>query len=187
MADDLIPMKNSALKMLANKRIAQENGVKTIDPPIKRSQTTDPETGAITYRQSWESSSSAGRRTAPLVRKTTSISPVGSKVPKSTSSKTVTPVSREVTSVPIPKAAGRTDNEIKAPIIKIQAPVKKIDKETILYEKQKKEGETREQFDTRNKIEQERVNKNSEKAKGPKGSGGSILTNKNKGASCKTC
>jgi len=84
MVDDLIPMKNSALKMLANKRIAQENGVKTIDPPIKRSQTTDPETGAITYRQSWESSSStrrtsSGKKTAPSVRKTTSISPVGSR------------------------------------------------------------------------------------------------------------
>lgn len=179
-----IPMKNSALKMLANKRIAQENGVKTIDPPIKRSQTTDPETGAITYRQSWSDSS---RSSGKIAGKSPSISSVGSKVLKSTSSKTVTPKSREVTSVLIPKAAGRTDNEIKAPIIKIQAPVKKIDKETILYEKQKKEGETREQFDTRNKIEQERVNKNSEKAKGPSGSGGSILTNKNKGASCKTC
>jgi hypothetical protein len=185
---DNIPMKNSALKMLADKRIAQENGVKTIDPPIKRSQTTDPETGAITYKQSWESSSSA-KRTTPSVKKTTSISPVGSKVQpsKSTSSKVSTAGSREVTSVPIPKAAGRTDNEIKVQPIKVQTPVKKIDKETILYEKQKKEGETREQYETRNKIEQQRVNENSAKAKDKSGSGGSILTNKNKGATCKTC
>lgn len=192
--NDLIPMKNSALATIAAKRASQENGVKTIDPPIKRSQTTDPETGAITYRQSWESSSStrgtsAGKKTAPSVRKTTSISPVGSKVQpsKSTSSKVSTAGSREVTSVPIPKAAGRTDNEIKVQPIKVQTPVKKIDKETILYEKQKKEGETREQYETRNKIEQQRVNENSAKAKDKSGSGGSILTNKNKGATCKTC
>ena len=184
---DNIPMKNSALKMLANKRIAQENGVKTIDPPIKRSQTTDPETGAITYRQSWESSSSAGRRTTPSVRKTTSISPVGSKVPKSTSSKTVTPGSREVTSAPIPKAAGRTDNEIKAPPIKVQNPVKRSTREDIIYLKRKKENETREEFDKRDKEEDERLKINAEKAKEQKGSGGKIMTDKNKGTSCRNC
>jgi len=193
MVDDLIPMKNSALKMLANKRIAQENGVKTIDPPIKRSQTTDPETGAITYRQSWESSSStrrtsSGKKTAPSVRKTTSISPVGSKVPKSTSSKTVTPESREVTTVPIPKAAGRTDNEIKAPPIKIQNPVERSTREDIIYSKRKKENETREEFDKRDKEEDERLNKNALKNQ-RKGDGneGKIMTGKNQGSTCRTC
>lgn len=174
-----IPMKNSALKMLADKRAAQENGVKTIDPPIKRSQTTDPDTGAITYRQSWsDSSRSAGKGKSP------SISSIGSKVQ---SKRVSTAGSREVTSVPVPTPAGRTDNEIKAPLIKIQVPNVKKDSKTILYEKQKKEGETREQFEVRNKIEQERVNKNAAEAKEPRGSKVSILTNKNKGASCKTC
>ena len=172
---DEIPMKNSALVAIAAKRVAQENGVKTIDPPIKRSQTTDPNTGAITYRQSWSNSGrSAGKGKSP------SISSVGSKVKKIS-----TAGSREVTSVPIPTAAKKTEDS--TPLAKIQVPINKIDSKTILYEKQKKQGETREQYDTRNKIEQERVNKNSEKAKEPSGSGGSILTNKNKGASCKTC
>ena len=195
MADDLIPMKNSALKMLANKRIAQENGVKTIDPPIKRSQTTDPETGAITYRQSWESSSStrgtsAGKKTAPSVKKTTSISPVGSKVQpsKSKSSKVSTAGSREVTTVPIPKAAGRTDNEIKAPLIKIQNPVERSTREDIIYSKRKKENETREEFDKRDKEEDERLNKNALKNQ-RKGDGneGKIMTGKNQGTTCRTC
>ena len=188
--NDLIPMKNSALATIAAKRASQENGVKTIDPPIKRSQTTDPETGAITYRQSWESSSSAGRRTTPSVRKTTSISPVGSKVPpsKSTSSKTVTPKSREVTTVPIPKAAGRTDNEIKAPLIKIQNPVERSTREDIIYSKRKKENETREEFDKRDKEEDERLNKNALKNQ-RKGDGneGKIMTGKNQGSTCRTC
>ena len=185
---DNIPMKNSALKMLADKRIAQENGVKTIDPPIKRSQTTDPETGAITYRQSWESSSSTrGKKTTPSVRKTTSISPVGSKVSKSTSSKTVTPGSREVISAPIPKSAGRTDNEIKAPLIKVQNPVKRSTREDIIYLKRKKENETREEFNKRDKEEDERLKINAEKAKEQKGSGGKIMTDKNKGTSCRNC
>lgn len=174
-----IPMRNSALKMLADKRTAQENGVKTIDPPIKRSQTIDPDTGAITYRQSWSDSS---RSSSKIAGKSPSISSVGSKVqPKRVS----TSGSREVTSVPVPTPAKKT--EISTPLAKIQTPNVKKDSKTILYEKQKKEGETREQFNTRDKIEQQRVNKNSEKAKGPSGSGGSILTNKNKGASCKTC
>lgn len=174
-----IPMRNSALKMLADKRTAQENGVKTIDPPIKRSQTTDPDTGAITYRQSWSDSS---RSSGKVVGKSPSISSVGSKVqPKRVS----TAGSREVTSVPVPTPAVKTDSS--TPLAKIQTPNVKKDSKTILYEKQKKEGETREQYDTRNKAEQQRVNENAAKAKEPKGSGGSILTNKNKGASCKTC
>jgi len=183
-------MKNSALKMLADKRIAQENGVKTIDPPIKRSQTTDPETGAITYRQSWESSSSAGRRTTPSVRKTTSISPVGSKVKpsKSTSSKVSTAGSREVTSAPIPKAAGRTDNEIKAPPIKVQNPVKRSTREDIIYLKRKKENETLEEFDKRDKEEDERLKINALKnQRRGDGNEGSIDTGKNKGTTCRTC
>ena len=193
--NDLIPMKNSALATIAAKRASQENGVKTIDPPIKRTQTTDPETGAITYRQSWESSSStrgtsAGKKTTPSVRKTTSISPVGSKVQpsKSTSSKTVTPGSREVTTVPIPKAAGRTDNKITAPPIKVEAPVKRSTREDIIYSKRKKENETREEFDKRDKEEDERLNKNALKNQ-RKGDGneGKIMTGKNQGTTCRNC
>jgi hypothetical protein len=174
-----IPMKNSALTAIAAKRVAQENGTKTIDPPIKRSQTTDPDTGAITYRQSWSNTSSSKSRSAS---KSPSISTVGSKV-KST--KTVTPASREVTSVPVPTPAKKTESS--TPLAKIQTSNVKKDAKTILYEKQKKEGETREQYEARNKIEQQRVNKNSAEAKAPRGSGGSILTDKNKGATCKTC
>ena len=177
---DDIPMRNSALKMLADKRAAQESGVKTIDPPIKRSQTTDPDTGAITYRQSWsDSSRSTEKRT---FSKSPSISPVGSNVQ---SKRVSTAGSREVTSVPIPTPAGKTENT--TPLAKILTPNVKKDVKTILYEKQKKEGETREQYETRNKIEQQRVNENSAKAKDKSGSVGSILTNKNKGATCKNC
>ena len=192
--NDLIPMKNSALKMLADKRSAQENGVKTIEPTIKRTQSTDPETGAITYRQSWESSSStrgksssAGRKTTPSVRKTTSISPVGSKVsPSKSTSKSTTPPSkvstsgsREVTSVPIPKPAGRTDNEIKAPPIKIQNPTASAvkdklqlreEKNTAFYMRTKKEGETREQWNKRDAENSERAAENTRKSKEPRGS-----------------
>ena len=175
---DDIPMKNSALTAIAAKRVAQENGTRTIDPPIKRSQTTDPDTGAVTYRQSWSNTSSSKSTGS----KSPSISSVGSKV-KST--KTVTPSSREVTSAPVPTAAKRTDD--KTPLAKIQVANIKKDSKTILYEKQKKEGETREQYEARNKVEQQRVNENAAKAKEPRGSGGSILTNKNKGATCKTC
>jgi len=176
---DNIPMKNSALTAIAAKRVAQENGTKTIDPPIKRSQTTDPDTGAIIYRQSWSNTSSSKSISAS---KSPSISTVGSKV-KST--KTVTPASREVTSASVPTAAKKTEST--TPLAKIQVPNIKKDTKTILYDKQKKEGETREQFETRNKIEQERVNKNSAEAKEPRGSRSSILTNKNKGATCKNC
>lgn len=181
-----IPMKNSALKMLANKKAAQENGVKTIDPPIKRSQTTDPETGAITYRQSWSNTSTNKSTTKRTPSKSPSISQVGSKV-KSTSSKTVTPGSREITSAPIPKAAGRTDNKITAPPIKVQTPVKASTREDIIYSKRKKENETREEFDKRDKEEDERLKINAAKAKEKKGSGGKIMTDKNKGTSCRNC
>lgn len=131
-----------------------------------------------------------GKKTAPSVRKTTSISPVGSKVQpsKSTSSKTVTPGSREVTTVPIPKAAGRTDNEIKAPPIKVETPVKRSTREDIIYSKRKKENETREEFDKRDKEEDERLNKNALKNQ-RKGDGneGKIMTGKNQGTTCRTC
>lgn len=194
--NDLIPMKNSALATIAAKRTSQENGVKTIDPPIKRSQTTDPETGAITYRQSWSntavnrSTTPVSKKTTPSVRKTTSISPVGSKVQpsKSKSSKVSTAGSREVTTVPIPKAAGRTDNNITAPPIKVEAPVKRSTREDIIYSKRKKENETREEFDKRDKEEDERLNKNALKNQ-RKGDGneGKIMTGKNQGTTCRNC
>lgn len=205
--NDSIPMKNSALAAIANKRVAQENGTKTIEPPIKRSQTTDPDTGAITYRQSWSNttvnkSSTPASKTTPqnsrTAGKSQSISSVGSKVPaKSMSSKTVTPGSREITSAPVPKSAGRTDNEIKAPLMKESTPTRTPVKSGTqlreefkqkVYEKQRKGGETREEFDTKNKIEQKRVNENAKKAKEPKGSGGVFMKDeKYNDASCRTC
>lgn len=195
--NDLIPMKNSALATIAAKRASQEGGVKTIDPPITRSQTTDPETGAVTYRQSW-SNTAVNRSTTPSSRSTSapvkrsapkspSISPVGSKVQ---SSKTVTPGSREVTSAAIPTAAGSKKAEITAPLIKkddkftpTTQKEKVVEKKIEDYNKNKTSDES---FDQYRKRIQERANVNSEKAKSNEKSG-SILTDKNKGATCKTC
>jgi len=188
--NDLIPMKNSALEAITNKRVAQENGTKTIDPPITRSQTTDPETGAVTYRQSWSNTSVNKSTSAPVKRsvsKSPSISPVGSKVK---SSKTVTPGSREVTSAAIPAAAAAKKADITAPLMKKEDKFvpktqkeKVVDKKISDYNKNKSSDES---FDQYRKRIQERANINAEKAKSSS-SEGSILTNKNKGATCKTC
>jgi len=188
--NDSIPMKNSALAAIAKKRVSQENGTKTIDPPITRSQTTDPETGAVTYRQSW-SNTAVNRSTTPAskksVSKSPSISPVGSKVK---SSKTVTPGSREVTSASIPTASGAKKTNITAPLMKksdkftpTTQKEKVVEKKIEDYSKNKTSDES---FDQYRKRIQERANINSEKAKSSKPSG-SILTDKNKGATCKTC
>lgn len=158
--------------------LAITNDDKKPKPTIKRTEVKNPD-GTTTYRQSWNNET--------VKKQITSSNKPRSFMNNSNLSSTrkVTPNSREVTSVPIPTAAKKTED--KTPLAKIQVPVKKIDKGTILYEKQKKQGETREQYETRNKTEQERVNKNSEKARDSSSSSGSILTGKNKGATCKTC
>ena len=183
-----IPMRNSALKVLANKRVAQENGVKSIDP-IKKTQTVDPDTGAITYRHSWSGSSESSKprttNTTPR-RQSPGISTVGSKI----SSKKETSGSREFTSVPRPTAAGRTDDtKPSAALPTVRTTPTKEERyraiNTPSYNKYKKSGQTFEDWD---KSEKERVNKNALKnqRKGD-GDSGSIDTGKNKGTSCRTC
>lgn len=190
MENDSIPMKNSALAAIANKRTAQEAGTKS-DPVIKTSQTTDPDTGAVTYRQSWDNTSvSASKSTAAPVRRTNaspSISTVGS---KAKSSKVVTPGSREVTSVPIPTASGTKKPDITAPLMKKDDKfVPTTQKEKVAenkvsdYNKNKSADES---FDQYRKRIQERANTNAEKAKSHEG-GGSILTDKSRGTTCTTC
>ena len=177
---DNIPMKNSALAAIASKRAAQEAGTKS-DPIIKRTQTTDPDTGAVTYRQSWNDTSAS--KSTKRTNASPSISSVGSKV-KNTSG------SREITSAPIPKPAGAKKTEISAPLMKKEDKfTPKTQKERVNenkindYNKNKTSGES---FDQYRKRIQERANINSEKANSSKGSG-SLLSDKNKDTSCKTC
>jgi hypothetical protein len=181
---DNIPMKNSALVAIAAKRLAQEAGTKS-DPIIKRTQTTDPDTGAVTYRQSWSDTST--NTSAKRTNASPSISSVGS---KAKSSKTATSGSREITSAPIPKAAEEKKQEISAPLMKKEDKfTPKSKKEKVIenkisdYNKNKTSDES---FDQYRKRIQERANINSEKAKSSN-SGGSLLNNKNKDTSCKTC
>lgn len=174
---DNIPMKNSALAAIASKRAAQEAGTKS-DPIIKRTQTTDPDTGAVTYRQSWSDKSKSGttkRSTSP------SISSVGSKVKSNAGS-------REFTSVPIPTAAGVKKAEITAPLMKkVDKPAPKSQKEKIAekkiedYNKNKESDET---FDQYRKRIQERANENAEKAKSHEDK---RFFMKNKVKACRTC
>ena len=180
---DNIPMKNSALAAIASKRAAQEAGTKS-DPIIKRTQTTDPDTGAVTYRQSWNNKS-VSKSNAPARKTNTSpsISSVGSKV-KNTSG------SREITSAPIPKPAGTKKAEITAPLMKKDDKFTPTTRKEVVIEKKiddyNKNKTSDESFDQYRKRIQERANINSEKAKSSK-SGGSLLSDKNKDTSCKTC
>jgi hypothetical protein len=168
--------------------LASTNDDENKKPVITRTEVKNPD-GTTTYRQSWNNETVRKQITSSNKPRKFINNPNLSNVrKKEMSSKTVTPDSREITTVPIPKAAGRTDNEIKAPPIKIEAPVKRSTREDIIYSKRKKENETREEFNKRDKEEDERVNKNALKNQ-RKGDGneGSIDTGKNKGTSCRTC
>ena len=150
-----------------------------IDPPIKRTQTTDPETGATTYRQSWSSSSgskssSSGRKPSSTVKKD-SKKDSGNAREKSTSSKSSTSGSREITSAPIPKPAGfkkseitpvkmKADNKFVPKTRKEQVTQNKIDD----YNKNKSSSETYDQY---RKKTQDRANLVAKK--NPTRSGGS--------------
>ena len=162
-----------------------------IDPPISRTQTTNPD-GSTTYRQSW-SGSNSGKSNAPAKKPITSLhrlSRSSDEPAKSSSFKASTSGSREITSAPIPKAAGTKKEEIKAPLMKADnkfVPTtqkeKVVEKKVEDYKKNKSDSES---FDTYRKRIQDRANTNSEKAKSTS-SGGSILTDKSRGATCKTC
>lgn len=185
-------MRNSALKAIAEKRIAQENGVKTGDP-IKKTQTVDPDTGAITFRHSWSSSSESSKPRANTPRRQSpGISPVGSKITsnKPVVKKTETSGSREFTSVARPTPAGLTESTKPSAAIPTvrNTPTKQeryVAVNTPSYKKYAKPGQTFEDWD---KSEKERMNKNAIKnQKKGDGSEGSIDTGKNKGTSCRTC
>jgi hypothetical protein len=201
-----IPMRNSALKAIADKRVAQENGVKSIDPVIKKTQTVDPETGSITYKHSWNSSSESKTPSTTKSRGSSpTISSVGSKkttvAPKKTtttvSKTTVNPGSREFSSVaPLTPKTTTVDTKPTAAIptekqlVKVAPPTKEQKYRATWeksYQKTKKPGETFEQW---NQSFNDRVNKNSAKNRRfdwLKGDGGIIDTGKNKSGACKTC
>ena len=141
-----------------------------IDPPIKRTQTTNPD-GSVTYRQSW-SGSSSGSNSNSSTRRTTTAASKGAPA-KSSSYKTATSGSREITSAPIPKAAGSKKTEISAPLMKKENKfVPKTQKEKVIekkiqdYNKNKSSDETYDQY---RKKTQDRANINSEKAKSSSG------------------
>jgi hypothetical protein len=157
-----------------------------IDPPIKRTQSVDPDTGAITYRQSWSGSSKSNAPPSSLHR----LSRSSDAPAKSSSFKSATSGSREITSAPIPKAAGAKKEEIKAPLMKAEnkfTPTtqkeKVIENKIEDYKKNKSESES---FDTYRKRIQERANENAAKAKSTS-SKGVMSSSKNKDTSCKTC
>jgi len=168
--------------------LASTNDDENKKPVIKRTEVKNPD-GTTTYRQSWNNETVRKQITSSNKPRKFINNPNLSNVrKKETSSKTITPGSREITTAPIPKAVGRTDNEIKAPPIKIQTPVKRSTREDIIYSKRKKENETREEFDKRDKEEDERLNKNALKNQ-RKGDGneGKIMTGKNQGTTCRNC
>lgn len=190
---DSIPMKNSALAAIASKRAAQETGTKS-DPIIKRTQTTDPDTGAVTYRQSWDSTSaskSASKSTTAPVKRTNALPSISSVGSKSKSSKIATSGSREITSAPIPKAAGAKKTEISAPLMKKEDKfTPKTQKERVIenkiddYNQNKTSGES---FDQYRKRTQERANINSEKAKSHENKGVFQRDDKSNNKVCRTC
>lgn len=190
-----IPMRNSALKAIAQKRVAQENGVKSIDP-INKTKTVDPDTGSVTYRHSWSSSSESSKpRTTSTTprRQSPGISPVGSKITsnKPVVKKTETSGSREFTSAPRLTPAGRTDDTKPTAAIPTvrNTPTKQeryVAVNTPSYKKYAKPGQTFEDWD---KSEKERTHKNAiaNQKKYKDGDEGSLDTGKNKGATCRTC
>lgn len=190
-----IPMKDSALNVIASKRAAQEAGTKSIDPKITKTTTTNPEMGTTTTRTSWSGSSSsakpAARSTAPVKAAT---APVKRTV--TTPSRTVTPTSgsREITTFSAPKAAGVVTQKITAPTIdnskKFVASTtkeKRIEKQVSTYNKEKKAGESFDTYQTRRTSETQAAIKKGP-AKKEKWSGvGGDNSSKRKSGACLTC
>lgn len=179
--------------------LASTSDPKEIEPNVKKTQTTDPDTGVTTYRHTW--SNSYGKRTAapttktttPLVKRTAApVARTSSKPAARTSSSSgTTSGSREFTSLPKLTPAGRTDDtKPSAPLAKITekaTPLTKEEKREIIYKKSyessKKTGESFDEW--YNKLD-ERTKSQSAKNRS-KGSEGDINTGKNKGSTCRNC
>ena len=196
-----IPMKDSALNVIASKRAAQESGTKSIDPKITKTTTTNPEMGTTTTRTSWSGSSSSAkpgaRSAAPAKKSTAPARTSTAPAAKSTTpSRTVTPTSgsREITTFSAPKAAGVVTQKITAPTIdnsKKFVPSttkeKRIANQVSTYNKEKKEGESFDTYRTRRTSEtQEAIKKGPAKKEKWQGVGGNNASKSRSGA-CLTC
>jgi hypothetical protein len=172
------------------------NLVEQPNPVISRTQTTNPD-GSVTYKQSWDdtsvnkSNTPITKVTKPIVKKTTNSVPPNVVVPKSTSSKIVTPNSREITSLPPMQIKQGIKPEITAPLgIPNNNFVPTTQKEKMIqwriqdYNKNKINGES---FEVYRKRIQDKANLNSAKAKEPSGSGSYFVSNKNRDTSCDGC
>lgn len=194
--------------------LATTSDPKAIDPVVAKSQSTDPDTGVTTYKHTWsntygrKSAAPTTRTTTPLVKRATTPERKTSSAPvkKQSSSSLKVPQERTFTSLPRLTPAGKTDDtkpsapmpqikefskeklkeeSRKATVFERTERAKKIYKDD--YEKQKKPGETFEQW--HDKLN-ERVNKQSAKNRRGdwlKGDGGTIDTGKNKGTTCRNC
>jgi hypothetical protein len=168
--------------------LASTSEPKAIDPPVKKTESVDPDTGVTTYKHTWsntygkKSSAPTTKTTTPLVKREST--PVKKQSSGSSSGE------RSFTSVARPTPAGRTDDtKPKAAIPTVRNTPTKQERyvaiNTPSYKKYAKPGQSFEDWD---KSEKERVNKNALKNQ-KKGDGreGSIDTGKNKGATCRTC
>ena len=179
--------------------LASTSDPKEIEPNVKKTQTTDPDTGVTTYRHTW--SNSYGKRTAapttktttPLVKRTAApVARTSSKPAARTSSSSgTTSGSREFTSLPKLTPAERTDDtKPSAPLAKIQEKVPPLTKKQkieiiykVPYNKSKKEGES---FDDWYKKLDEKTKENSYKNRS-KDDEGEIRTNKQDAGGCRGC
>lgn len=199
-----IPMKDSALNVIASKRAAQEAGTRSIDPKITKTTTTNPEMGTTTTRTSWSGSSSSAK---PASRSTTKAAPAKASTAKRepvraassvsaapTKASSSTSGSREITTFSAPKAAGVVTQKITAPTIdnskKFVASTtkeKRIEKQVSTYNKEKKAGESFDTYQTRRTSETQAAIKKGP-AKKEKWSGvGGDNSSKRKSGACLTC
>jgi hypothetical protein len=186
---DNIPMRNSALKAIADKRLAQENGVKTGDP-IKKTQTVDPDTGAVTYRHTWSGSSESSKSTSNTARRSSpTISSVGSKSAKKEAG------SREFTTAPRLAPAGKTEDTKPSASLPSETKLSKSTKtkaetlralHTPAYNasEEKKSGKSYEEWDA---ITTQRMKENSKKNKDKESKGVFMLDDPSNNKVCRTC
>ena len=179
--------------------LATTSDPKEIEPTVKKTQSTDPDTGVTTYKHSW--SNSYGKRTSapttktttPLVKRDTAPvrKPSSAPVKKPSSSSGTTSGSREFTSLPKLTPAGRTDDtKPSAPLAKIKekaTPLTKQEEKEIIYKKSyessKKTGES---FNDWYAKLDERTKANSAKNRS-KDSEGEIRTDKQMAGGCRGC
>lgn len=178
----------------------------TPDPPkdggIKKTQSTNPETGVTTYKQSWGNSYGRKSSAAPTKAAPAKAAPVKREPVKAASSVSAAPAktsgstagSREFSTFPSPKAAGAVTQKITAPTIdnsKKFVPSttkeKRIEKQVSTYNKEKKEGESFDTYRARRTSEtQAAIKKGPEKKEKWAGVGGRDAS-KNKSGACTTC